>query len=97
MNSRRRHYVFYKVQEESFIGILVRDIEFPWPFTPRYLFLLQDYVRIDADDGPWFYTLNHDLPHPFFQSRPGFVKASIKRTGMVGQSGDFGGKQTRLR
>lgn len=70
------------------------------PLTNRDLFIVQDYVRIKSDNtqGPsdetWFYTYNHDVDHPYFAPRSGFVRAKMKYQGMVGVSG--GGGKTQL-
>ena len=59
---------------------------------------VQDYVRVTSDNGnagdTWFYTYNHSIDHPYFESRPGFVRAKTTYQGMVGVLGD--GDQTRL-
>tara|TARA_A100001015_G_scaffold219200_1_gene246502 strand:+ start:991 stop:1566 length:576 start_codon:yes stop_codon:yes gene_type:complete len=55
---------------------------------------VQNYVRVIGTDSKYFYTYNHSLDHPYFASRPGFVRAKMKYQGMVGVVGD-GGK-TRL-
>ena len=44
--------------------------------------------------GRWFFSYNHDIDHPYFAPRPGFVRASLKCQGMVGVVGDSG--TTRL-
>ena len=69
------------------------------PLTDRDMLYIQDYVRVTGlnDKGEskrWFYTYNHNIDHPYFSSRPGFVRAKMKYQGMVGVVGD-GGK-TRL-
>ena len=70
------------------------------PLTDRDLFIVQDYVRVKSDNtqGPsdesWFYTYNHEVDHPYFAPRSGFVRAKMKYHGMVGVSG--GGGKTRL-
>ncbi len=70
------------------------------PLTDRDVFIVQDYVRVtNRNDGgtideSWFYTYNHDVAHPYFAPRSGFVRAKMKYQGMVGVLGD-GGK-TRL-
>ena len=63
------------------------------------MLFVQDYVRVTgSDDGNAserrFYTYNQSVDHPYFASRPGFVRAKVKCQGMVGVVGD-GGK-TRL-
>ena len=42
------------------------------------------------------YTYNHDLPHPAFLERKGFVRASIQYQGMVGKPIDKGTRLTWL-
>ena len=70
------------------------------PLTDRDVFIVQDYVRVTnrndggTSDETWFYTYNHDVDHPYFAPRSGFVRAKVKYQGMVGVLGD-GGK-TRL-
>ena len=66
------------------------------PLTDRDLFIVQEYVRVTSgnDGGTWFYTYNHDVDHPYFAPRSGFVRAMMKYQGMVGVSG--GGGKTRL-
>ena len=70
------------------------------PLTDRDVFIVQDYVRVTnrndggTSDATWFYTYNHDVDHPYFAPRSGFVRAKMKYQGLVGVLGD-GGK-TRL-
>ena len=44
--------------------------------------------------GQCFFSYNHDIQHPYFAPRPGFVRGSVKYHGMVGVVGDKG--KTRL-
>ena len=70
------------------------------PLTDRDYIIVQDYVRVlggtdGNDDGHnWFFTYNHDFEHPYFVTRPDFVRASAKYQGMIGVLGDSG--KTRL-
>ncbi len=70
------------------------------PLTNRDIFIVQDYVRVTSDndggtnDETWFYTYNHDVDHPYFAPRSGFVRGKMNYQGMVAVLGD-GGK-TRL-
>ncbi len=70
------------------------------PLMDRDIFIVQDYVRVKSDntqgtsDESWFYTYNHDVDHPYFAPRSGFVRAKMKYQGLVGVSG--GGGKTRL-
>ena len=64
------------------------------PLANRDMVFVQDYVRVIGSDSKYFYTYNHSLDHPYFASRPGFVRAKVQYQGMVGVVGD-GGK-TRL-
>ena len=63
------------------------------------MFYVQDYVRVTGSDdgdasGSFFYTYNESIEHPYFVSRPGFVRFKMKYQGMVGVMG--GGGKTRL-
>ena len=65
------------------------------PLTDRYLLYVQEYLRVAGSNdgsasGPWFYTYNQSIEHPYFASRPGFVQAKVKYQGMVGVMGDRG-------
>ena len=71
------------------------------PLTNRYMFVVQDYVRVPSgnsggtsDLGPCFYTYNHDIDHPYFAHRPGFLRFKVKNQGLVATLGDEG--KTRL-
>ena len=69
------------------------------PLSDRDVLFVQDFVRVISNDGGdasdrWFYTYSHSVEHPYFASRPGFVRANVKYQGLVGVLGD-GGK-TRL-
>lgn len=71
------------------------------PLTNRYMFVVQDYVRVPggnsggtSDLGHCFYTYNHDIDHPYFAHRPGFVCMKVKNQGVVATLGDEG--KTRL-
>ena len=60
---------------------------------------LQEYVRVTGSNGGnasgrWLYTYNPSIEHPYFISRPGFVRAKMKNHGLVGVVGDGG--NTRL-
>ena len=56
-----KHYPFVDVGENSATTLMLRDLPFPWPFTPRYLFIVQDYVRVaeDSNGDPCVFTYNH--------------------------------------
>ena len=65
------------------------------------MFVVKDYVRVPggkgggtSDRGHHFYTYNHDIDHPHFAHRPGFVRGNLRYQGMVGTLGDDG--KTRL-
>ena len=47
-----------------------------------------------TSDRGHFYTYNHDIDHPYFARRPGFVRGNVKYQGLVGTLGDEG--KTRL-
>ncbi len=71
------------------------------PLTNRHFSVVQDYVRVSggngggtSDRGHHFYTYNHDIDHPYFAHRPGFVRMKVKNQGLVGTLGDEG--KTRL-
>ena len=71
------------------------------PLANRDIFIVQDYVRVPggnggstSDRGHYFYTYNHDIDHPYFAHRPGFVRMKVKNQGLVGTLGDEG--KTRL-
>ena len=57
-------------------------------------------MRVPGDNGGGksdrghFYTYNHDIDHPYFARRPGFVRGNVKYQGLVGTLGDEG--KTRL-
>ena len=60
---------------------------------------MQEFLRVagskDADPrGNWFVAYNHDVEHPYFAPRAGFVRAHMKYQGMVGISEEPG--KTRL-
>ena len=60
------------------------------PLANRDILFAQEYVRVngseneDARDRQWFYTYNHSIEHPYFGSRPGFVRAKMMYQGLVG-------------
>ena len=64
------------------------------------MFIVQDYVRVPGGNGGitsdrgHFYTYNHDIDHPHFAHRSGFVRMKVKNQGLVGTLGDEG--KTRL-
>ena len=80
-------YPFSVVEEDFAICLRYQEVLLPWPFVPRYLFIVQDYVRIQALDGsatPSFVTYNHEAVHPYFAKREGFQRLSVKFQGLVG-------------
>ena len=56
---------------------------FPRPITDRDIFIVQDYVLVD--EGKWFYTYNHDIDHPYFAPREGYVRANVRYQGLLGE------------
>ena len=63
------------------------------------MFVVQDYLRVagnkDGDPGgKWFVAYNHDIEHPHFAPRDGFVRAHVKYQGMIAIPGEAG--ETRL-
>ena len=69
------------------------------PLTDRDILYVQEFVRVTGSEdrnasNRWWYTYNQSVEHPYFASRPGFVRVKMKYQGMVGVVGD-GGK-TRL-
>ena len=63
------------------------------------MFIVQDYVRVLGGDDVnardrWCFSYNHDVEHPYYAPRSGFVRTKMKHQGMVVLVGD-GGK-TRL-
>ena len=70
---------FVLVEKESVTALFLKDIPFPWPFSPRYAFMVQDYVLVrEKNQPPWFYTYNHDVPVKYFERREGYVRANIR-------------------
>ncbi len=79
-------YPFLSIGENNVTVVLCKDFPFPWPLTPRYFFIVQDYLRFFDDAGKSsFFTYNHDVEHPYFSSRDGFVRAKIRFQGLVGE------------
>ena len=79
---------FVQRHEHGITTILYKTFPFPWPFVPRYVFVVQDYCRREADDGKmYFVCYNHDArEYPYFSSRRGFHRANMRFQGMVGVS-----------
>ena len=58
------HYLMSKIAEDrlSATCITYRELPFPWPLSPRYMLLLQDYQFMDSKtDKPWLVTYNEDI------------------------------------
>ena len=71
--------------EDNVLGLYYKELPFPWPFQPRYWFIVQEYQRLQAEDGSsWFVCYNHDVEHEYFSKREGFQRMSIKFQGLVG-------------
>ena len=89
-------YPFIEVGDDSATALLLRTLPFPWPLTPRDIFIVQDYVR--RKDSGGFFTYNHDIKHPQFPPRDGFVRAAMRNQGSVGLpiKSHAGGPKTRL-
>ena len=77
-------YPYVHVGDESVTALSLRNIPFPWPLSQRYCFIVQDYQMVRDDESSWFYTYNHDIDHPYFNRRDGFVRLSVKFQGLVG-------------
>lgn len=47
MGKEKDYHPFVKIGDDdnSVTSLLLRDVPFPWPFTPRFIFVVQDYVR----------------------------------------------------
>ena len=64
------------------------------------MFIVQDYVRVPGGNGGGtsdqghYYSYNHDIDHPYFAHRPGFVRMKVKNQGLVATLGGEG--KTRL-
>ena len=82
----QEHRQFVLESKNSVLTLYFKVVPFPWPFTPRYTFVVQHYQRLRAGDGSsWFLCYNHDAEHEYFaQQRNGFQRMSIKYQGMVG-------------
>ena len=80
-----RAYPFVSVDKDSVTALMLQDVPFPWPLTPRYVYVVQDYVRVRGDgQQTWFFTYNQDVEHPYFSSRNGYVRANVRFQGLVG-------------
>ncbi len=78
-------YPFVSIAEDSVIVVLWKEIPFPWPLTPRYTFIVQDYIRTFDNAGkPLFLCYNHDVEHPYFSSRESYVRSRLRYQGLVG-------------
>ena len=74
-----------QVREDGATTLLVQELPFPWPLTPRYYGVVQEYIRVRSiSGGTWFYTYNHDVDHPRMGNREGFVRLNVRYQGMVG-------------
>ena len=79
------HVLFRRQHQDGIVGIFYKEIPFPWPFTSRYVFIVQDYCQRQAESGSmFFFCYNHDVEHPHFSERQGFQRARMKFQGMVG-------------
>ena len=66
---------------DSSIPIIIR------PISARDFFIVQHYVREKDGAGvPSFFTYNHNLQHPYFAPRDGFVRGGMKFQGLVGRT-----------
>ena len=88
IKSTTRH-PFVLVSDDSATSLMCKDVPFPWPFTPRYIFVVQDYVRVQlGSGGTTFFTYNHDIElgrgSLSFSARKGFVRSSVRYQGLVG-------------
>ena len=73
---------FISIDQDIGTCILYKEIPFPWPFSSRYCFIVQEYIR-KATGG--FTCYNHDVDVDYFRKRDGFKRASVKFQGMVGE------------
>ena len=88
--STKSYYPFVAVAVESgwATALQYRIVPCPWPLSSRDYFIVQDYVlqdQGDEKDGTWFFTINHNVEHPYFAPRKGFVRLHVKNQGLVGE------------
>ena len=91
MDQQLLRYVYHRLEQDALATIQYRTLPVPWPLTSRDFFVVQDYIRVTGSNHEgtqtnWFFTYNHDLQHPYFAPRRGFVRAHVKYQGMVGVS-----------
>lgn len=78
-------YPFVLVSKDNVLGLFYKELPLPWPFEPRYWFIVQEYQRLQSKNGSsWFVCYNHDVEHEYFSNREGFQRMSIKFQGLVG-------------